>query len=159
MGKEVERYTRRDSLRLEGFDYAARRVYFVTLVVAGRRKVFLDEGPARATVSCLLELCDRLNFRVYVYTLMSDHFHALRGLGESGKTLCQVCEAFKSLTTRAYWQWREGKLWQRQFYDHIVRNEDDSFETAAHIRSNPVRGGLVESWEAWPHTGVCDWQG
>jgi REP element-mobilizing transposase RayT len=156
MSKEDGLYTRRDSLRLEGFDYAARRVYFVTLVVAGRRKVFRDERLARASVSCLVELRQRLNFRVYVYTLMHDHFHALLGLGESGKTLGEVCGAFKSLTTRAYWRWYEGRLWQRQFYDHVVRNEDDFFETLEYIELNPVRRGLVESWKAWPYAGRVD---
>ena len=149
-------YTRRDSLRLRDFDYATRRVYFVTIVAAERRQIFHDMRVAQATVACLRELGRKLNFYVYTYCLMPDHFHALLGIGESGKSLSDICGAFKSLSTRAFWKWHKGKLWQRQFFDHIIRNEEDFFETIEYIKLNPVRKGLVESWEQWPYTGRLD---
>jgi len=152
-----EDYTRRSSLRLRNFDYSTRRVYFVTIVAAGRRKVFLDERIAQATLNCLFELRRKISFYVYVYCLMPDHFHALVGLGESQKTLGAICGGFKSLSTRAYWQWSEGKLWQRQFFDHIIRNDEDFFESLEYIKLNPVRKGLAETWEQWPYTGRLDW--
>ena len=151
-----ERRTRRDRLRLRGFDYTSRRVYFITIVTADRRKVFLNVQLAEATVQCLRQLRERMNFLVYAYCLMPDHLHALVGLGTSGRTLGEICGAFKSLSTRAYWSWYEGKLWQRQFYDHIIRNEEDFFETVEYIKQNPVRRRLVESWEQWPYTGRVD---
>jgi putative transposase len=151
-----ESHTRRHSLRLRGFDYTSRRVYFITIVTAERRKVFLDAQLAEATVQCLRRLRERMNFLVYVYCLMPDHLHALVGLGTSGRALGDVCGAFKSLSTRAYWQWHEGKLWQRQFYDHVIRNEEDFSETMEYIKQNPVRRRLVESWEQWPYTGRVD---
>jgi len=152
-----EQYTRRNSLRLRGFDYTARRVYFVTAVAAGRRKLFLDEWAARATLDCLFELREQLGFYVYVYCLMPDHFHALFGLGESRKSLSDICGAFKSLSTRAYLRRHRGKLWQRGFFDHIIRNEQDFFETLEYIKLNPVRKGLVEVWDQWPYTGRLDY--
>ena len=154
---QTEDYTRRDSLRLRGFDYASRRVYFVTIVAAGRQKVFLDARLAEAALECLRELRGELGFYVYAYCLMPDYFHALVGLGESQKTLGEICGRFKSLSNRAYWQWHEGRLWQRQFFDHIIRNEDDYFETVEYIKLNPVRKGLVEIWNQWPYTGRLDW--
>ena len=150
------RYTRRDSVRLRTFDYAARRVYFVTIVAAARRRVFDDAHLADATLACLDHLRQKMHFRLYVYCLMPDHFHALIGPGESNETLGAICGAFKSLSTRAYWRWYEGTLWQRQFYDHIIRNEEDFFETMWYIKLNPVRKGLVNSWEQWPYTGIVD---
>jgi len=156
MMKDDEQYTRRDSLRLRAFDYAARRVYFVTIVAAERRRIFSDERVAEATIQCLRELWQTLQFNLYIYCLMPDHFHALIGAGESNKTLGQICGAFKSLSTRAHWQWYEGKLWQRQFFDHIIRNEEDFFETRDYIRLNPVRKGLVETWQQYKYTGEID---
>jgi len=87
---------------------------------------------------------------------MPDHFHALIGVGGSNRKLGAICGAFKSLSTRAYWGKYEGKLWQRQFFDHIIRNEQDFYETRDYIRLNPVRKGLVEKWEDWPYTGGAD---
>ena len=87
---------------------------------------------------------------------MPDHFHALIGLGDSGKSLGEICGAFKSISTRAYWRWHQGKLWQRQFFDHIVRNEKDFFETMEYIRQNPVRRGLVRAANEWGYAGAVD---
>src|SRR5207237_9954432 len=94
--------TRRDTLRLRGFDYSLRRVYFVTIVTLNRRKVFLNTAIARATLDCLLQLREQRSFNVYQYCLMPDHFHGLIGLGPSGLSLSAICGAFKSLSTTAY---------------------------------------------------------
>ena len=151
-----EFYERRNSLRLHGFNYETRRIYFVTLVVIARKKVFFDERLARETIACLLKLRQQMKFSIYSYCLMPDHFHALVGVGNSGKSLGEICGAFKSLTTRAYWHRFNGKLWQRQFFDHIIRNEQDFFETREYISMNPVRKGLAQTPEEWPYSGEVD---
>jgi REP element-mobilizing transposase RayT len=145
-------YRRRDSLRLRGFDYSSRRIYFVTIVVSGRRKFFFDRRLAKAVVGRLEFLRESLRFKIYAYCLMPDHFHALIGLAETSKTLGDVCGAFKSLTTREYWRWYKGKIWQRQFFDHIIRNEEDFCETRIYTLKNPARKNLVD----WPYTGAPD---
>ena len=83
---------------------------------------------------------------------MPDHFHGIFGLADSGKTLAEVCGAFKSLSTRAYWRWHDGKLWQRQFFDHVIRNERDLNETLQYIELNPAREGFFD----WPYLGHLD---
>lgn len=148
----TETYTRRNSLRLNGFDYAAKRYYFVTIVTEKRRKIFHDPKIAQATLGCLSRLRDDMEFKVYSYCLMPDHFHAIFGLANSGKTLAEVCGAFKSLSTREYWRWYEGKLWQRQFFDHVIRNDTDLNETLQYIELNPARAGLL----GWPYLGHLD---
>jgi REP element-mobilizing transposase RayT len=157
MISEEQPYTRKNSLRLNGFDYAWPRIYFVTINAHSRRRIFNDERVASATVKCLKELRLQFRFNVYVFCLMPDHFHALIGPGTSAKTLGAICGGFKSLSTRAYWQWHDGKLWHRQFYDHILRNREDFEETLNYIRMNPVRRRLVQRAEAWPYTERLDY--
>jgi len=53
--------------------------------------------------------------------------------------------------------WHNGKLWQRQYYDHIIRNREDFDETLNYIHLNPVRRGLVERAEDWPYTERLDY--
>ena len=151
-----EPYKRKNSLRLRGFDYAWPRIYFVTINTKDRVPRFDDERVASATVSCLKELRLQPHFTIYVFCLMPDHFHALIGPGSSGRTLGAICGAFKSLSTRANWQWHTGKRWHRHFYDHIVRNRDDFDETLNYICMNPVRRGLVDHAEDWPYTERLD---
>jgi putative transposase len=139
-------YTRKNSLRLEGFDYSSRRVYFVTIVVEGRRTLFYNKEFAAEVVNCLLDLRKDIKFNLYGYCLMPNHFHALIGIGESEKELGEICGAFKSLTTRIYWKYGKGKLWQRSFNDHIIRNETDFFECLKYTKENPKKANL-EDWE------------
>jgi len=153
---EAKTYTRRNTLRLPTFDYASACAYFVTIVTTDRRPLFYNQSLASSVVECLLEQRERLHFNLYAYCLMPDHLHLLIGLTPASKPLGQVIGAFKSLSTRIYWQWGEGVLWQRQFHDHIIRNEKDFYETVEYIKQNPVKKKLVEEWDQWKYTGVID---
>ena len=126
MTSHDDQYSRRDSIRLRGFDYSWPRIYFVTIVTQNRQAKFRDERVAIASIESLRKLRNDFHFNVYIYCLMPDHFHGLIGPGESGRTLGGLCGAFKSLSTREYWSWYDGKLWQRHFFDHIIRNHQTS---------------------------------
>jgi REP-associated tyrosine transposase len=141
-----ELYTRKDSLRLKGFDYSSRRVYFVTIVVTERRKLFYNRQFAKSVIDCLLSLREKMKFNLCAYCLMPDHFHALIGIGEFEKDLGKICGAFKSLTTRIYWKYDKGALWQCGYHDHIIRNEEDFSECLNYIKENPSKKNL-ENWE------------
>ena len=133
-----ETHTRRNSLRLRGFDYSWPRIYFVTINAANRRPIFNDSRVALATIDCLKQLREKLGFTIYVFCLMPDHFHALIGPGTSKQSLGRICGSFKSISTRRSWRWYNGKLWHRQFYDHIIPNRDDFDETLVYIRMNQI---------------------
>ena len=72
--------------------------------------------------------------------------HEDRPCGTLPGTLGRVIQAFTSITTHGYilgvkqhdW-WRfDPKLWQRNYYDHIIRNEKDLNRIREYIRSNPA---------------------
>ena len=54
---------------------------------------------------------------------------------------------FKSLTTARYrhgvkrsaWPPFPGRLWQRNYYEHVIRNEEDLFNTRRYIENNPLQ--------------------
>jgi REP element-mobilizing transposase RayT len=49
--------------------------------------------------------------------------------------------------------WNEGftgMVWQRSFYDHPLRKDEDLLKVAEYIIYNPVRKGLVEDWRDYP---------
>ena len=147
---------RKNSLRLKNFDYAARHSNFVTIVTEHRQTFFTDERIANAAIEVLLNLRLKYRFNLYSYCLMPDHFHALIGIGESGITLGRICGDFKSLSTREFWKFSDGKLWQKQFFDHIIRNEQDFLETVEYIRENPVAAKLAADWKDWKYKGEPD---
>ncbi|HJZ04900.1 MAG TPA: hypothetical protein VI935_09660 [Thermodesulfobacteriota bacterium] len=44
-------------------------------------------------------------------------------------------------------------LWQKSFYDHILRNEESVIETVRYIFNNPVRKGMVGEFKEYPFFG------
>jgi REP element-mobilizing transposase RayT len=96
-------------------------------------------------------------YSVLAFCLMPDHLHLLVQAKENCKPLTKFVGAFKSLTARHYRQGgNEGKLWQRGFYEHIVRRDEDIEVIINYILANPVRVGLVEEPEEYPWAGRWD---
>ena len=47
-------------------------------------------------------------------------------------------------------------VWQKNFYDHIVRKEQSLRRIAEYILNNPVRRGIVGTWDAYPFSKMVD---
>ena len=83
------------------------------------------------------------------YVIMSDHLHFIIRITErhAGRSLQDVMRFFKTMTTNEYIRnVREGavlpfkqKLWQKSYYDHIIRSEQDYYEIWEYIENNPKR--------------------
>ena len=59
---------------------------------------------------------------------------------------------FKRFTTTQI-AWKEGlhgRLWQRDYYDHIARDPADVQAQCRYVLNNPVRKGLVDEWTDYP---------
>lgn len=83
--------------------------------------------------------------------VMPDHIHIL--LAPVSENLINLIGRFKSYTThlilkRGY----KGKVWQRSFYDHALRKEEDLAKVADYIVYNPVRKGLVKDWKEYVYS-------
>jgi putative transposase len=75
---------------------------------------------------------------------MPDHLHGLFGFPGS-KPMTRVIANFKSWLAKQF-----TIQWQRDFFDHRLRNLESAAEKAKYIRMNPVRAGLVANPEDWP---------
>lgn len=82
--------------------------------------------------------------RVDDSVVMPDHIHAILMLPGNRETLGQIVGALKSSTSRL--AGRRG-LWQRGFYDHVIRDEQDLDRIRAYIRGNPYR---LSPWRDGP---------
>jgi putative transposase len=83
---------------------------------------------------------------------MPDHLHGLFAFPwKTASDLKGVVTNWKRYCSR-----RAGIDWQRDFFDHRIRNVDDHADKWAYIRTNPVRAGLVESADEWPHVWFPD---
>jgi REP element-mobilizing transposase RayT len=101
----------------------------------------------------LLSEMSRFESGAEIYLFMPDHFHALlRGESESADVLKAMRE-FKRKT--GFWLSRnyESIHWQKDFYDHILRGNEEVGTHVRYILNNPVRKGLVGSWKEYPFKG------
>ena len=83
---------------------------------------------------------------------MSNHIHLLFSLGEGyDKPLSVWVSSFKRYTSKLAKEISGmDKLWQINFYDHVVRKDESLSNIAEYILHNPVRKGIVTKWEDYP---------
>ena len=83
--------------------------------------------------------------------VMPDHIHLL--LAPVKENLVDLIGRWKSYTTHLMQaQERIEKLWQRSFYDHGLRKDEDVITVAEYVVSNPVRKNLVENWRDYSYS-------
>ena len=82
-----------------------------------------------------------------IVILMPDHLHALISFSwKEGQGMNAVIRDWKRYTARVF-----GVRWQRDYFDHRIRSEAGHQSTWFYIQENPVRAGLVEHSDCWPH--------
>ena len=147
----------RKSPRMKNFDYSKTGAYFITICTKDRKMLFdpivgADSISARMVERTFLETIEHYNgVASPVYVVMPNHFHAIitisRADMESAPTVSEIVQAFKRYSTIEYIKMvKKGsvppfdkQIWQRSFYDHIIRNHDDYNEVFRYIRENPMR--------------------
>ena len=88
---------------------------------------------------------DRQLWYLELMLLMPDHLHALISI-DGDASLSSTLGNFKRAMTKF-----AGIEWQRNFFDHRLRCDENFEKKAAYIRNNPVRSGLVMNEEKWPY--------
>jgi REP element-mobilizing transposase RayT len=138
--------------------YSGPVIVAFTACVLNRARLFTDEPVVRCFEEILRSEAAAHKCDLVIYVLMPDHCHVLlRGRSDDANALSAM-KAFKQKS--GYWlsKNRVGFRWQKDFYDHILRGEE---ETAKHIRyilENPVRAGIVDDWKEYPFRGstICN---
>ncbi len=155
---DPERHHRR-SIRLRGYDYSLSGAYFVTVCVQGRAQLLGDIWDGRMVPSeagrmvedVWTQLASRFPcVELDAFTLMPNHVHGIVLIDRSTVPLGDVVGAFKSVTTHEYvvgvkgpgWPAFERRLWQRNYYEHVVRDEDELNRIRDYILVNPMRWEL-----------------
>jgi putative transposase len=148
------------NIRLHATKYIGAQWYFVTLCCASRRQIFADPKHARWIIETLRERSSNHRFLVHAYSAMPDHLHVLTLGADQSSDLLRFVKNFKQRTAYDFRKQCGADLWQKKFYDHILREEDSVEGVAGYIWFNPVRKGLVARPQDYPFSGsfAADWQ-
>jgi putative transposase len=134
--------------------------FFLTICTANRRKVLADSGLAGVLVDVMGKEFSSAGFLIFAYCLMPDHCHILAVSQAEACNLARVVRSFKGVSAAHARKQGVRNLWQRDYYDHILRSSESLHSTAAYIFGNPVRAGLVKDPRSWPYSGsfAFDWR-
>jgi len=159
----------RCSKRLKDYDYSASGKYFVTICTQDRALLFGEVTVGAGLVSALMIMNDagEMIERIYVetinsfenvaidkYIVMPNHFHGTimikddqRADTKPDPTIGDILSAFKSKTTSEYikgvktglYPQFNKRIWQRNYYEHVIRNDADYQARWQYIDENPAR--------------------
>jgi len=149
----------RKIIRLAPNRYLGRNIYFVTFCTDGRRPAFQPSDQAIWIIQTLKQVSDASGFQVHAYCVMPDHVHIVVEGASDMSDLGQFVKAFKQLTAFHYKKRSGQALWQRRFYEHILRPSDSLDAVIWYVWLNPVRAELCADPKSYPHSGsfTSDW--
>ena len=147
-----KRYPTRKDIRLTGFNYSNSASYFITICTADRKNLFWAEKKD-GTLSQMGKAADReirelperfILIKVDKYVIMPDHIHLILTLigpmpGSEEKTpsIQNIIGSFKARMSNHFG--RGNTIWQKRFYDHVIRNEREYSEIWEYIEYNPYK--------------------
>ena len=137
----------RKSLRLKNYNYKSPNFYYITICTKKRKcilgdmdqdKVVLNELGKRVDF-WLHALIERYDLELDYYVIMPNHIHFVLILTGEGVSLGRAVQWFKSMSANEYRRLNPKckTIWQRGYYEHIIRNEHSLNEIREYIENNP----------------------
>ena len=128
------------------------RVSF-TLCIKDRIPIFQNKDVVLSLIAILKETIEKFLCKNWIYVFMPDHLHYILEGSSQDSNLMASTEIFKQRS--GYWFSKNGKgaQWQKDYYDHIHRKEEDIIRQLFYIANNPVRKSLCKKWDEYPFVG------
>jgi putative transposase len=176
----------RRSIRLKGYDYSQNGAYFVTICTWQRQSLFGDIVSSEMQLSRYGEIVqlywDNLikhhcHLELDCFVIMPNHVHGIIILTDNQVTtkndlsrrlnpvrphrhgLPEIIRGFKTFSARSINKYRRltgVSVWQRGYYEHIIRSEESLHRIREYIINNP------ENWEKGDELHpdrICKWYG
>jgi REP element-mobilizing transposase RayT len=141
---------KRKNIRLSKEVYATpNQMFSITICTKDRRPLFTNHQWSKDVLETLRTGNFGQETECFAYCLMPDHLHL--AIASKGENLIILLNQWKSYTANLLRKkGLEGGCWQRSFYDHALRKEEDIQAVAEYIVQNPARSGLVKEWKEYP---------
>lgn len=149
---------RRKINRLCDYDYNTHGAYFVTICTQNRRKILSEiVGDGFPVLKPCGRIAEEIIQQIHEkypavsvdkYVIMPDHIHILlmierkEGTGDPSPTLGNIIGWYKYRVTKqinAHYDQQGEKIFQRSYYDHVIRNRQDYDDVWQYIENNPCK--------------------
>ncbi|WP_309742474.1 REP-associated tyrosine transposase [Chamaesiphon sp. OTE_20_metabat_361] len=142
--------------------------YFITQVTYQRQPWLCSEIGRVAMREAIQHVRQQYPFEIDAIVLLPDHFHALLTLPVDDSNFSLRMRLIKRYVTRYYGAKleidlgisesriarKERNLWQRRFWEHLIRDETDFANHCDYIHYNPVRHGLCDRPQGWAFSRI-----
>ena len=143
----------RRSIRLKGYNYSQQGAYFITICTHNRKPLFEFEYVQNMLKAFWEKLPTKFSIvQLDEFVVMPNHVHGIIMI-TVGATPCgcpnlgDIIEWYKTMTANAYingvknnqWGPFNERFWQRNYYEHVIRDEDDLNRIRQYIIDNPVK--------------------
>ena len=132
------------NIRLSEKNYRGKLRCFLTICCAERKRHFSSGENCGRLLAFLQESAARHSFDVHAFCVMPDHLHFLVQGVKPDSDLLRFVKAFKIKSSREFAAKHGCELWQKKYYDHILREKESMESVAWYIWMNPVRAGIVD---------------
>jgi putative transposase len=149
----------RKQIRLPPDEYLGTAISFVTICCERRISIFQDASRSIVAIEALRRVSQSMQFLVHAFCVMPDHVHFLMEGTAPGSDLVRFVNHWKQQTGFLFRNDLPKGFWQRRFYDHILRSDDNPESVAWYIWMNPVRKGIVAEPHQYPFSGsfIAEW--
>ena len=151
--------------------YISGGTYFFTLVTYCRRPLFRHPSNVQLLRNAIARVKTEKPFKIIAAVILPDHTHFLWQLPSNDSNFSQRISRLKVLFTRTYksknpsnleisesrHKHRESDVWQRRFWEHLIRDEADLQQHLDYIHYNPVKHGLVSCPHSWEYSSFSRW--
>ncbi len=129
--------------------------YFITICAHMQRNLFQRDEVAELMVATFVKYRNAGEFELHEYVVMPNHVHLLLSLNDQ-QQLGRAVQLIKGGFSHSLRKHGVAfpMVWQQRYYDRRVRDADEFAEFSRYIRQNPVRKGLAEVPEDYPHSSA-----
>jgi putative transposase len=138
--------------------------YFFTVVTFNRLPILTTHECRGMLHTAWLDVQGRFPFKTVAACLLPDHLHCIWKLPEGDAGYPVRWKEIKCMFTKNYiakvgpgetrnnsrLQKGEAAIWQRRYWEHVIRDEVDLRHHLDYIHHNPLKHGLVHKVEDWP---------
>jgi putative transposase len=145
--------------------------FFFTLVANFRRPILTTPASLDALRTAFADECRHHPFTTGAIVILPDHLHCIWTLPPCDTRFSMRWSAIKGRFSRLFLagggtesgrsasrrKRGERGVWQRRFWEHVIRDVADGDRHLDYIHYNPVKHGYVSCPHAWPHSSFQQW--
>jgi putative transposase len=139
--------------RIHGFPYVGLHRYSLTICTNDRKPLFTDSSTVTPVLTTIRQCADTYGFAVLAYCFMPDHLHLIVSSTTAGSDLRVFMTRWKQRAGYEYRQCTGEYLWQPSYFDHVLRDDEDTGRAVRYVLENPVRKALVTEFQDYAFSG------